>query len=49
MVVVKSFQILQSHGDIVSEAYPNKFLDINKKSDEYTVAFMKECVDGKMV
>ena len=46
-VVVKSCQILQSHGDIVGGAYPNKILDINNNSDKETVALIKECVDVK--
>ena len=47
MVVVKSLQILQIHGGIVGRSYPNNFLDIKNKSDEETVALMKECIDGK--
>ena len=41
MVVVKSRQLLQSHGDIVGGAYPNHFLDIKNKSDEETIVLMK--------
>ena len=46
-VVVKSWQILQSHGAFVDGEYPNHFWDIKNKSDEETVALMKEFVDGK--
>ena len=49
MVVMKSWQLFQSHGDIVGGAYPNYFLDIKNKSDEETVALMKEFFDGKHV
>ena len=41
MVVVKSRQLLQSHGDIVGGAYPNHLLDIKNKSDEETIVLMK--------
>ena len=48
-VVVKSWQILQSHGAFVGGEYPNHFWDIKNKSDEETVALMKEFFDGKHV
>ena len=32
---------------MVGGAYPSHFLDIKNKSDEKTVALMKDCVDGK--
>ena len=46
MVVVKSWKLLYIHGAIVGEAYPNHFFSIKNKSDEETVALIKECVDG---
>ena len=48
-VVVKSWNILQSHGSIVGGEYPNHCWDIKNKSDEETVALMKEFFDGKHV
>ena len=46
-VMVKSWQLFQSHGAIVGKAHPNPFLDIKNKSDEENVALLKEFIDRK--
>eukprot|EP00957_Ditylum_brightwellii_P192614 14665024-Ditylum_brightwellii.AAC.1 len=46
-IVVKSWQLLQSHGAIVGGVYPNHFLDVSGKSDKEAVELMKECIAGK--
>eukprot|EP00957_Ditylum_brightwellii_P158964 12099518-Ditylum_brightwellii.AAC.1 len=46
-IVVKSWELLQGHGDIVGDVYPNHFLDVKGKSDKKTVKLMKECIAGK--
>eukprot|EP00957_Ditylum_brightwellii_P090973 6927066-Ditylum_brightwellii.AAC.1 len=48
-IVVKSWQLLHSHGAIVGDMYPNHFLDVKGKSDEKTVELTKECIAGKHV
>eukprot|EP00957_Ditylum_brightwellii_P008136 616905-Ditylum_brightwellii.AAC.2 len=46
-IVVKSWQFLQSHGDIVGGLYPNQFLDVKGKLDQETFEMMKKCITGK--
>ena len=46
-VVVKSWQLLEIHGEMVGASYPNHFMDITDKSDEDTVELVKYCINGK--
>eukprot|EP00957_Ditylum_brightwellii_P135599 10339854-Ditylum_brightwellii.AAC.1 len=46
-IVVKLWQLLQSHGVIVGGVYPNPFLYAKGKSDKETVELLKECIAEK--
>eukprot|EP00957_Ditylum_brightwellii_P132105 10071942-Ditylum_brightwellii.AAC.1 len=46
-IVVKSWQLLQSHGAIVGGVQLNHFLDVTGKSDKENVDLMKECIAEK--
>ena len=45
--VIKSWQLLEIHGEMVGGSYPNHFTDITDKSDEDTVELVKDCINGK--
>eukprot|EP00957_Ditylum_brightwellii_P059339 4504827-Ditylum_brightwellii.AAC.1 len=46
-IVVKSWQLLQSHGAIVGGMCPHHFLAVKGKSDKETDELMKECIVEK--
>ena len=44
---VESWQIIERHGTLVGGIHPNNILYVKVKSDEETIALLKECIDEK--
>ena len=45
--VCESWQIIERRGALVGGIHPNNILYVKGKSDEETIALLKECIDEK--